>query len=126
MHYEYVVRVGRKSEVIIQSTKEYNVGLDVGLVIDPESIHIMKKEVSANIYDDAWINNKNQLMIGEAAFDVDVTTLLKGSSLSEDGYLIGPDAQKYDLNDLDVIATVEFSAPQISDNEEEGQHLLIH
>lgn len=121
VHYEYVVRVGRKSEVIVQSTKEYNVGLDVGLVIDPESIHIMKKEVSANIYTDAWINNKNQVMIGEAAFDVDVTTLLKGSSLSEDGYLIGPDGQKYDLDDVDVTASVEFSAPQISDNEEEGQ-----
>ncbi len=121
VHYEYVVYVGRKSEVIIQSTKEYDLGLEVGLVIEPEAIHIMKKEVTANVYTDAWLNNKNELMIGDAAFSVDVTQLLKGSKLDEDGYLVGPDNVRYDLNDIDVIATVEFNGLEIIDNPDDGQ-----
>lgn len=121
VHYEYVVRVGRKSEVIVQSTRDYVLNSEVGINIDPESIHIMKKEISANVYSDAWLNNKNQLMIGEAAFDVDVTQLLKGSTVDEDGYLLDAKGIKYDLNDIDVIATVEFSDVEISDNQEEGQ-----
>ncbi len=121
VHYEYVVRVGRKSEVIVQSTRDYPLNNDVGLNIDPESIHIMKKEITANVYSDAWINNKNELMIGEAAFAVDVTQLLKGSTVDEEGYLVDSKGVKYDLNDIDVIATVEFSDVEISDNQEEGQ-----
>ncbi len=121
VHYEYVVRVGRKSEVIVQSTRDYPLNNEVGLNIDPESIHIMKKEITANVYSDAWINNKNELMIGEAAFAVDVTQLLKGSTVDEEGYLVDSKGVKYDLNDIDVIATVEFSDVEISDNQEEGQ-----
>ena len=119
VHYEYVVRVGRKSEVIVQTTKDFPFDAEVGLRIDPESIHIMKKEIAANIYTDAWLNNKNQVMIGEAAFDVDVTQLLKGSTVSEDGYLVGPNGVRYDLNDVDVVATIDFQNVEISDNQDE-------
>ncbi|MFA5486192.1 MAG: ABC transporter ATP-binding protein [Bacilli bacterium] len=121
VHYEYVVRVGRKSEVIVQSTRDYPLNNEVGLNIDPESIHIMKKEITANVYTDAWINNKNELMIGDAAFAVDVTQLLKGSTVDEEGYLVDSKGVKYDLNDIDVIATVDFSDVEISDDQESGQ-----
>ncbi|MGI6735570.1 MAG: ABC transporter ATP-binding protein [Bacilli bacterium] len=119
VHYEYVVHVGRKSEVIIQSTIEYPEDKKVGLVIEPDCIHIMKKEVTANVYADAWIDNKNRLMIGDNVFEVDVTKLLKGSSLDAEGYLIGPDGKKYDLDDVDVIATVDFKDIELDDVIEE-------
>ena len=54
----------------------------------------MKKELTSNVYREAWINNKNQVVIGEDPFNCDLTQLLKGSSLSEDGYLVGPDGKK--------------------------------
>lgn len=120
VHYEYVVKVGRKSEVIVQSTKNFSEEADISLRVDPEDIHIMKKSVLANVYSDAWINDKNEVVIGEDKFKVDVTQLLKGSTLDEQNYLIGPDGVKYDLKDVDVIASIDFNAIKISDNYEDG------
>ncbi len=121
VHYEYVVRVGRKSEITVQTTKEYKSGAEVGLKIEPEAIHIMKKEITTNVYSDAYINNKNEVVIGDVTLKADITQLLKGSSLASDGYLIGPDGVKYDLNDVDVIATIDFNKLEISDDIEAGQ-----
>ncbi len=121
VHYEYVVRVGRKSEITVQTTKEYKSGAEVGLKIEPEAIHIMKKDVTTNVYSDAYINNKNEVVIGDVTLKADVTELLKGSTLSSDGYLLGPDGVKYDLNDVDVIATIDFNKLEISDDKEAGQ-----
>lgn len=119
VHYEYDVQVGRKSEVIIQSTIEYPENEKVGLAVAPDDIHIMKKEVTTNVYADAWIDNKNRLMIGDNAFEIDITQLLKGSTVDEEGYLVGPDAKKYDLDDVDVVATIDFKDIELDDVIEE-------
>ena len=81
----------------------------------------MKKDVTCNIYPDAWINKNNQLVISDAIFDVDLTQLLPGSTLDEDGYLISKDGKKYDLNDADVIATIGLNDIELSDDMEVGQ-----
>ena len=119
IHYQYVVMVG-KSEVIVQSTESYPQDKLVSLSITPENIHIMHREVSTNIYDDAYINKNNQVVFAGTEWDVDITTLLKGSTLDEEGYLIGPDNKKYDLNDADVIVNVDMQNIEMSDNMEEG------
>ncbi|MCR5185092.1 MAG: ABC transporter ATP-binding protein [Bacilli bacterium] len=118
VHYEYVIMVG-KNEVTVQDTKERNIGDIVKIEIEPENIQIMKKEVTANIYTDAWINNKNQVMISEFPFEADVTQILPGSQIDEEGYLVGKDGKKYDLNDADVIAEVGLNDLGISDIEDE-------
>ena len=120
MHYEYVVMVG-KNEVTVQDTKDRDVGSKVTIDIDPENIQIMKKEYTKNIYTDAWIDKANHVMISEDPFDCDITQLLKGSHVDEEGYLVGPDGKVYDLNDADVIAEVDVSDVEIVDGYDNGQ-----
>ncbi len=119
IHFEYVVLVG-KSEVIVQSTTERYAKDLVTIRVVPDNIQIMKKEYSKNVYTDAWINNKNQVMISECPFDVDVTQLIKGSHLDEDGYLVDKEGHRYDLNDADVFAEIGLNDIEISDVEDSG------
>jgi len=115
VHYEYTIMVG-KNEVIVQDTKDHKLEKEVGIYIEPENIHIMKSNIVANVYKDAWINKRNQVVIGENTFDCDVTQLLEGSSVDEEGYLVSKEGDKYDLYDVDVIATIELKDIEISDN----------
>ena len=82
----------------------------------------MKKyiEYSANIYEDAYINKNNKVVFAGATWDCDVTQLVKGAILDEEGYFITPNGKKYDLNDIDVIATIDMKDVQISDDLESG------
>ena len=105
VHFEYVVMVG-KNEIIVQDTKEREVEDIVTIDVDPDNIHIMKKDVTVNTYADAWINKENKVMISEDPFDCDITQLLPDSHIDEEGYLVSKDGKKYDLNDADVIASV--------------------
>lgn len=119
IHYQYVFMVG-KNEVVIQSTKNIEVGLELSIYVDPENIHIMKKEFLINEYPTAWINKRNQVMIDDTPFDCDITQLIPNSTIDEDGYLIDDNGHKYDLNDADVIASIPLSDIDIIDNEEDG------
>ena len=118
VHYEYLIAVG-KAEVEARDTKDREVGDVVTIEVEPENIQIMNKEVTANIYSEAWINNKNQVVISGKNFDCDVTQLLPGSHLDEEGYLISKEGEKYDLNDADVIAEISLGDVVVSDVEDE-------
>ena len=120
VHFEYVVMVG-KNEVVVQSTKDFPDTKLVALVIDPESIHVMKKEFTVNSYFDAWINKNNQVVIGNVAFDCDVTKLVAQSSLDEDGYVVSKKGVRYDFNDADVVAEIQLSDIELSDDISQGQ-----
>ncbi len=120
VHYEYVVMVG-KNEVIAQDTKDREVGDTVSIEVEPENIQIMKKEYTSNVYVDAWIDKNNRLVISDGVFPCDISQLLKGSHVDEDGYLIGPDGQKFDLNDADVIAEIPIEAVEIMDGYDQGE-----
>lgn len=119
VHFEYVIMVG-KSEVLVQTTKNHNVGDLVELSVDAEDIQIMEKDIKSNIYPEAWINNKNQLVISDSIFQVDLTSLLKGSRIDDDGYLVSPEGKKYDLNDADVIAEIPLNGIEILDGFDNG------
>ena len=119
VHYEYVLMVG-KSEVVAQSTKDYPLDGTVYLDVEPENIQIMKKELTKNIYPEAYLDKNNRLIISDASFDVDVTNLLKGSKVDDELYLIGPDGKKYDLDDADVIAEIGLNAIEIVDGHDNG------
>ena len=119
VHYEYVLLVG-KSEVVAQSTKNYEEGIEVYIDVAPENIQIMKKELTKNVYPEAWIDKNNRLIISDAEFDVDVSQLLKDSHVDDELYLIGPDNKKYDLDDADVIAEIDLNAIEIVDGYDNG------
>ena len=118
VHYEITAMVGR-SEVVIQSTQSRNVGDVIGLVIEPDDIHIMKKELTENRYD-GYITKKNTVVFGDGEFECDVTTLYPGSHLDEEGYLITAEGEKLDLTDTDVSVEVGLTDIEISDNADEG------
>ncbi len=120
IHYQFTAMVGNY-EVEIQSTIDHPVGEEISLTIEPSLIQIMTREFVSNVYEDAYINKNNQVVFAGASWDCDVTTLLEGSSLDEEGYLVSKDGtKKYDLNDLDVIAEVDMGDIEISDNLDEG------
>ena len=118
VHYEITAMVGR-SEVVIQSTQSRNVGDIIGLIIEPDDIHIMKKELTVNKYD-GYITKKNTVAFGDGEFECDVTTLYPGSHLDEEGYLITATGEKLDLTDVDVSVEVGLQDIELSDNADEG------
>ena len=117
INYQYVVMVGR-NEVIIQSKIDYKENAKVYLTIAKDGIHIMEKELSKNIYTDAYINRNHKLVIDDAEFDVDLTKLLPGSTINEDDLVVLKD-KIYDFKDADVVATVLPQDIEISDNIED-------
>ena len=119
IHYEYVLEVG-KSEVIAQSTRDYELDSTVYIDVEPENIQIMKKELTKNLYPEAWLDKNNKLIISDAEFEVDVTQLLKGSHVDEDLYLIAENGKKYDLDDADVIAEIGLSDIEVVDGYDNG------
>lgn len=119
IHYQFTAMVGN-NEVLIQSTLDHNIDQDVSLTIEPDLIQIMKREYDANIYQDAYINNKNKVVFAGATWDCDVTQLVEGSSLDEEGYFHTKEGKTYDLNDIDVVATVGMDDVEISDDLEDG------
>ena len=121
IHYEYVLIVG-KSEVVAQSTKDYDVDSLVYIDVEPANIQIMKKMSTENIYPEAYLDKNNKLIIGDydGEFEVNVAQLLKGSHVDDELYLIGPDGKKYDLDDADVIASFNFTDVEIIDGYDNG------
>ena len=116
VNYQYTVMVG-KNEVIVKSTQDYPLNVEIGMNIYKDSIHIMKKDFTTNIYTDAWINKGNKVMIDDMPFDVDITQLLKDSFVDEEGYLVSKDKKhRYDLNDADVVAEVSIEKVEIIDD----------
>ena len=114
LNYQYVVMVG-KNEVMVKSTKEYENDSVVSLDIEADSIHIMKKDFTTNIYTDAWINKENQVMIDEQPFDVDILQLVEGGKLV-DGEIVDKKNKKYDFNDADVVAEIPLDKIEIIDD----------
>lgn len=120
--YSYLIKVGKKSEVTCRSHDKHGIGEKVGVSVVPENIQVMEKDLTENTWDDAYINDLNQVVIGEDAFECDVTQLLKGSVLDEEGYLIDTkNNKKYNLKNAPVKVSCSLDAPLLSDNLEEGQ-----
>ena len=115
VNYEYTCMIG-KNELMVKSTKDYPLNDMVGLSIEPNGIQIMKKDFITNIYTDAWINKDNKVMIDDSPFDCDLTQLIPGSTMDEDGYIISKDKKhKYYFNDADVVAEVDIKDVNLLD-----------
>lgn len=118
IHYEMTFQIG-KTEITIQSTVEHRVGEKVGIIIEPDGIHIMAKNYTSNVYD-GYIDKNNKVCFADGAFDCDVTKLYPGSHLDEEGYLITLEGEKIDLTDTEVKVEVPLDKIEIIDNEEDG------
>lgn len=125
VNYQYTIMVG-KNELLVKSINSYEVGSTINMNISPDGIHIMKKDYTVNTYTDSWINKNNQVMIDENPFNCDITQLLPGSSIDEDGYLVSKDKKhKYDLNDADVVAEIGLDKIDVVDDIESEECQVI-
>jgi len=119
IHYQFTAMVGN-NEVLIQSTVDHQVDSDVSLTIDADLIQIMKREYTANVYEDAYINKNNKVVFAGTSWDCDVTQLVPGSHLDEKEYLIAPNGKQYDLTNLNVVVEVDLKDIEISDDQDAG------
>ena len=118
VHYQYILKVG-KAEISVQSTSKFSVGDNVGIIIKPDLIHIMKKEYTTNVFE-GYIDKNNCVVFGDGTYVCDVTQLYPGSAIDEEGYLITSNGEQIDLNDVDVTVTISFNDITLTDNEEDG------
>ena len=95
--------------------------MKVSIDCEAENIQIMAKDMVENEWRNAYITKNNQIEIGEYDFDVDLTQLIKGSQIDEDGYLFDPKSGKrYDFTDAEVIATCSFESLEVYDDLSKG------
>ena len=118
IHYQILVQCGR-NEIEIQSTSAPSVNDTVGLIINPDGIHVMKKKFRVNKFSGV-ITKRNTVEFGDGEFECDVTQLYPGSHLDDDGYLITAKGEKLDLTDTEVTIEVGLHDITMSDNEDEG------
>ncbi len=118
IHYQILVQCGRY-EIEIQSTVAPKVGALVGLNIQPDGIHVMKKKFRVNKFSGV-ITKRNTVEFGDGEFECDVTQLYPGSHLDVEGYLITAKGEKLDLTDTEVYVEVGLHDITMSDNLEEG------
>ena len=113
MHYEYLVLVG-KTEINARDTYDLKVGSHVSIKIEPNNIQLMKKDVNINAYYDAYIDKNNNVVIGDDAFECDLTQLLNDSKLDSDGLLV-KNGVRYNLLDATVTAEIPIKEIELSD-----------
>ena len=65
--------------IVNGGTFKFSVGDNVGIIIKPDLIHIMKKEFVSNIYDGV-ITKRNTVEFAEGEFECDVTQLYPEST----------------------------------------------
>lgn len=112
--FQYSIMVG-KEEVIVKSTKDFAEKSNIFLTLVPDSMHIMKKQLSTNVFTDIQIDKNNNAVIDDVPFEVNITQLLANSNVDEDGYLVVGNS-KYDLTGFKVTATVKPEDIQITDD----------
>ena len=98
VHYEMSIQCGNY-EVIVQDYHTFDIGSEVGLLVKPEDIHIMKKERICNTFDAKIIDNTHVEFLGcsfecKPDFDLEANTEVK--------------------------VEVEFNKILLQDNEEDG------
>ena len=118
IHYQILVQCG-KYEIEIQSTVAPTVGDTVGLTIQPDGIHVMKKVFRVNKFNGV-ITKRNTVEFGDGEFECDVTQLYPNSHLDEEGYLITEKGEKLDLTDTEVNVEVGLHDITMSDDQDAG------
>ena len=99
-----------------RDTKDHPVGDKVSLSVEKENIQIMHKEYTTNVFD-GLISSNGELLIGEDDFPVDLTKLVPGSVIDEDGYVYDPKSKKrYDFKNAEVEASIALDKLTISDD----------
>lgn len=118
VHYEITVESG-KNEMVIQSTKASKVGEEVGMIVEPDGIHIMIAEDTINRFE-ADITKDYQLEFNEETIPCNLTSIIPDSKLSSDGDLLDTNGEVIDIDQTKVIVSVSPEDIEMSDDTEQG------
>ncbi len=115
IYYEYFIQIG-KNEMVAKSTVNYE---DKELAIDivPDGIHVMKKFEIRNVFPNCEVQKDNTVEVANGYLDVDLTKLLPGSKIDEEGYLVKGN-KKYDLEGAKLTVEIDKEKIDIYDNDE--------
>lgn len=75
IHYEITVQSG-KNEIVVQRTKAASVGDKVGIIIEPDGIHCMEREINVNCFD-GIITKRNTVAFADGEFECDMSGVLE-------------------------------------------------
>lgn len=118
VHYEITILSG-KNEIVVQTTKKAEAGEKVGLIIEPDGIHVMLAEHTINRIE-SGINKHYKLEFLDGELDCDLTKLIPGASYNEDGVLVDAHKDEVDIEKLKVIISIKPEDIEMSDDEESG------
>ncbi len=118
IHYEITVESG-KNEMVIQSVDPAREGSWVGLLVDPEDIHIMIAEDHTN-YFTAELNKEYQMEYNGMVLDVDLTKIIRGSRRDEGGKLLDADGEAIDTDKVKIQVSIQPQDIEMTDEREAG------
>ena len=114
MHYEITVQSGRY-EVVIQSTRSATVGDLVGMIVEPDGIHIMIAEDHTNVFP-VDMNRDHKLEFNGKKLRTSLTQLIKGSRRNEDNMLVNESGEVLDPEKIHITAAIEPQDIRMTDD----------
>lgn len=118
IHYEITIQSG-KNEIVVQRTRAAKVGDKVGIVLDPDGIHCMKRDKNVNRFEGV-LTKKGTVMFADGEFECNVAMLYPGSVMDEDGTLRDSEGNDIDYAGTRVAAEIRFNDMRMSDDADEG------
>ncbi len=118
VHYEIVIMSG-KNEIVVQSTKKADIGKEVGMIIEPDGIHVMIAENIINKIESV-VNKHWKLEFMNGELECDFTKVISGSKYGDDMRLYDTHGDEIDYEKVKVIISVKPEDIKMSDNEDEG------
>lgn len=120
--YDVIVRSG-KTEIEVNSLKYFEPGTEVGMRIEPDSIHIIPYDNSINHYDGRIVNyftGKGLLVeVADFAWYVEPERIFPGATV-EDGYVMNTAGRPIPVEDIRIEAYIAPSDIKLSDDANEG------
>ncbi|MDO4976541.1 MAG: ABC transporter ATP-binding protein [Eubacteriales bacterium] len=118
MHYEITVESG-KNEIVIQSVYSAKIGDRVGMVVDPDNIHIMIAEDHTNFIIGS-ITKEYSLEYNDHVLDVDLKDLIPGSSRDSSGRLLDSNGEEIDIRRTKIQISIQPQDITMTDDIEQG------
>ena len=118
IHYEITLQSG-KNEIVVQRTRAAKVGDKAGIILDPDSIHCMKRGKNVNSFKGV-LTKKGTVMFADGEFECDLTMLYPDSSVDDNGNLMDSSGNYIDYAGTEVIVEIPFNGIRMSDDENEG------
>ena len=116
MYYEITAILPDDNEVVIQSTRSAQVGQEIGMRIDPDSIHVMPAGVLVNVFD-GMITKDGKAAFAGGEYECDLTQLYEGSRRSGECSVVTESGEEINLSGMYVTVEVPVKAVSMSDEQ---------